>query len=36
MKRMDESSKKEYESHLRSLGYITEYNPNAGAKWIKK
>ena len=36
MKRMDESSKKEYEAHLRSLGYVTEYNPNAGAKWVKR
>jgi len=36
MKRMDDSSKKEYEKHLKSLGYITEYNPNAGQKWIKK
>ena len=36
MKRMDDSSKKEYEQHLKSLGYVTEYNPNAGQKWIKK
>tara|TARA_R100001163_G_C5067694_1_gene207019 strand:+ start:4801 stop:5565 length:765 start_codon:yes stop_codon:yes gene_type:complete len=36
MKRLDASSQKEYELHLRSLGYITEYNPNAGAKWVKK
>ena len=36
MKRMDESSKKEYEQHLVKLGYKTEYNPNAGQKWIKK
>ena len=36
MKRMDESSKKEYEKHLVKLGYKTEYNPNAGQKWVKK
>ena len=36
MKRLDESAKKEYEQHLKSIGYVTEYNPNAGAKWIKK
>ena len=36
MKRMDDSSKKEYEQHLKQLGYTTEYNPNAGQKWIKK
>ena len=36
MKRMDQSSKKEYEQHLKNLGYTTEYNPNAGQKWIKK
>lgn len=36
MKRMDDSSKKEYEQHLKNLGYVTEYNPNAGQKWIKK
>ena len=36
MKRMDDSSKKEYEQHLKKLGYTTEYNPNAGQKWIKK
>ena len=36
MKRMDDSSKKEYEQHLKNLGYTTEYNPNAGQKWVKK
>ena len=36
MKRMDDSSKKEYEKHLKNLGYVTEYNPNAGQKWVKK
>ena len=35
MKRMDDSSKKEYEKHLKTLGSATEYNPNAGQKWIK-
>ena len=29
MKRIDDSSKKEYEQHLKNLGYTTEYNPNA-------
>ena len=36
MKRIDDSSKKEYEQHLKNLGYTTEYNPNAGQKWVKK
>ena len=36
MKRLDASAQKEYEQHLKSIGYVTEYNPNAGAKWIKK
>ena len=36
MKRMDESSKKEYEEHLKSLGYVSSYNPNSGQKFIKK
>jgi len=36
MKRLDVSAQKEYEQHLKNLGYVTEYNPNAGAKWIKK
>jgi uncharacterized protein YdaU (DUF1376 family) len=36
MKRLDASSQKEYEQHLKTLGYVTEYNPNAGAKWVKK
>ena len=36
MKRLDASSQKEYEQHLKNLGYVSEYNPNAGAKWIKK
>jgi hypothetical protein len=36
MKRLDVSAQKEYEQHLKNLGYVTEYNPNAGAKWVKK
>tara|TARA_B100000519_G_scaffold3813_2_gene3743 strand:- start:1801 stop:2553 length:753 start_codon:yes stop_codon:yes gene_type:complete len=36
MKRLDTSAQKEYEQHLKNLGYVTEYNPNAGAKWVKK
>jgi hypothetical protein len=36
MKRMHESSKKEYEDHLKSLGYVSSYNPNSGQKFIKK
>ena len=36
MKRMDESSKKEYEQHLKKLGYVSQDNPTAGQKWIKK
>jgi len=35
-KRMDMSAKKDYEKHLRSLGYEHIYNPNSGGKWIKK
>jgi len=36
MKRLDTSAQKEYEQHLKAIGYVTEYNPNAGAKWVKK
>tara|TARA_Y100000361_G_C11118424_1_gene321769 strand:- start:45 stop:794 length:750 start_codon:yes stop_codon:yes gene_type:complete len=36
MKRLDVSAQKEYEQHLKNLGYVTEYNPNAGAKWVKR
>ena len=36
MRKMDESAKKEYENHLKTLGYTISYNPNSGAKWIKK
>ena len=36
MKRLDVSAQKEYEQHLKAIGYVTEYNPNAGAKWVKK
>ena len=35
-KRMDMTAKKDYEKHLRSLGYEHIYNPNSGGKWIKK
>lgn len=35
-KKMDISAKKEYENHLKSLGYSYAYNPNSGGKWIKK
>ena len=35
-KRMDMNAKKDYEKHLRSLGYEHIYNPNSGGKWIKK
>ena len=36
MKRLDNTSQKEYEQPLKKLGYISTYNPNAGQKWIKK
>ncbi len=35
-KKMDMTAKKEYEKHLKSLGYEYIYNPNSGGKWIKK
>ena len=35
-KRMDMAAKKEYEKHLKGLGYEYIYNPNSGGKWIKK
>ena len=35
-KRMDMTVKKEYEKHLKGLGYEFTYNPNSGGKWIKK
>lgn len=35
-KKMDISAKKEYENHLKLLGYSYAYNPNSGGKWIKK
>ena len=35
-KRMDMAAKKEYEKHLKGLGYEYVYNPNSGGKWIKK
>ena len=35
-KKMDMTAKKEYEKHLKSLGYQYIYNPNSGGKFIKK
>ena len=35
-KRMDLTARKDYEKHLKSLGYEYIYNPNSGVKWIKK
>lgn len=35
-KKMDMSAKKDYENHLKKLGYTYAYNPNSGGKWIKK
>ena len=35
-KRMDLTQRKDYEKHLKSLGYEYAYNPNSGGKWIKK
>tara|TARA_R100000664_G_scaffold16331_1_gene25077 strand:- start:1696 stop:2466 length:771 start_codon:yes stop_codon:yes gene_type:complete len=35
-KRMDLTAKKDYENHLKDLGYQYSYNPNSGGKWIKK
>jgi hypothetical protein len=35
-KRMDLTARKDYEKHLKSLGYEYIYNPNSGGKWIKK
>ena len=32
----DNTSQKEYEHHLKKLGYVSTYNPNAGQKFIKK
>jgi len=36
MKRIDETAKKEYNNHLKKLGYVSIYSPNGGSKWIKK
>ena len=36
MKRLDNTSQKEYEQHLKKLGYVSSYNPNSGQKFIKK
>tara|TARA_R100000005_G_C4999883_1_gene206710 strand:- start:3504 stop:4277 length:774 start_codon:yes stop_codon:yes gene_type:complete len=35
-KKMDISSKKEYEKKLKQNGFSYSYNPNSGGKWIKK
>jgi uncharacterized protein YdaU (DUF1376 family) len=35
-KRMDMVIRKDYEKHLKGLGYEHIYNPNSGGKWIKK
>jgi uncharacterized protein YdaU (DUF1376 family) len=35
-KKMDMSSKKEYEKKLKQNGFSYSYNPNSGGKWIKK
>jgi uncharacterized protein YdaU (DUF1376 family) len=35
-KRMDLTARKDYEKHLKTLGYEYIYNPNSGGKWIKK
>lgn len=35
-KKLDVTAKKEYEKHLKNLGYEYIYNPNSGGKWIKK
>jgi len=35
-KKMDMTARKDYEKHLKGLGYEYAYNPNAGGKWIKK
>ena len=36
MKRLDQTSKKEYEEHLLSLGYVSSYNPASGNTWKKQ
>ncbi len=35
-RKIDDSTRKDYHQHLKTLGYITTYSPNAGTKWIKK
>lgn len=35
-KKMDMTARKDYEKHLKGLGYEYVYNPNSGGKWIKK
>ena len=35
-KKLDTEKQKEYESHLKSLGWISKYTPTAGIVWNKK
>ena len=34
-KKLDAQKKKEYEQHLKSLGWVSTYSPNAGMVWAK-
>lgn len=34
-KKLDTIKKKEYEDHLKSMGWISKYSPNAGMVWTK-
>ena len=35
-RKIDNSTRKEYHEHLKSLGFVSIYSPNAGTSWIKK
>ena len=35
-KKLDTEKQKEYESHLKSLGWTSKYTPTAGIVWNKK
>tara|TARA_R100000781_G_scaffold93876_1_gene58357 strand:- start:19 stop:771 length:753 start_codon:yes stop_codon:yes gene_type:complete len=35
-KKLDATKRKEYEEHLKSLGWVSIYSPNAGMVWTKK
>tara|TARA_R110002020_G_scaffold108562_2_gene251554 strand:- start:2867 stop:3634 length:768 start_codon:yes stop_codon:yes gene_type:complete len=35
-RKIDDSTRKDYHNHLKSLGFVSKYSPNAGTKWIKK